>query len=449
MYIQSILQNWKEAMAMKKGEMGVGTLIIFIAMLLVAAVAAGVLIQTSSSLQEKSLSTGQQARSQISTNAQVVEVSATDGSNTNLTDFSQIIKLSPGSDPIKLDDVIFTFNTDDATSTLKYRGTDSVCEKNNQDGYNTWSEETFGGMRFNINEIMDSSDNTVMGFQSDEDVDIEIDLDRDGFTDRIRTCGHDDENSVCPDKYVDGSYLQINLSNYGNNKLLYVRMVNDDGTIVNLGNSGETFNFTRLNITDDKGNYYGFIKGWRSDAESEGYISSYDENVWFEFFSPERLENDYDDDNKDDFFGFNSTHAFIFLSNAGTFIYPLGADLRNPGETINLQETIENETDRFGEILIQGEIQEENIIPSDATIEITPRRLHEGYFSAIYETTGTNHRPGNLARGDVLRLCYEAPGEVTEDQRVRLNFIPKIGTPTLTEFITPDVISTTRVYLYP
>ncbi len=60
---------------MKKGEMGVGTLIIFIAILLVAAVAAGVLLQTAGSLQEKSLSTGQQARSQISTHVDTVEVS--------------------------------------------------------------------------------------------------------------------------------------------------------------------------------------------------------------------------------------------------------------------------------------------------------------------------------------------------------------------------------------
>ncbi len=300
----------------KKAEMGVGTLIVFIAMLLVAAVAAGVLIQTASSLQEKSLATGQQARSQISTNAQVVEVSATDGRNSNLTDFQQIMKLSPGSDPIKLDDIIFTFNTKDRTSTLKYRGQDSVCEHNNQDGYNTWNEE-----------------------------------------------------------YPEGV-------------------------------SNETW-----------------------------YV----------------LENDYDDDGVDDsVIVANETTLSFNISSYGIInvtIPDISEASVSPVE-IDVEEELSND-ERLGTVTITGETSTNNTLDDGVEFEVRPYRYGEGYFSVVYEQVGTNHVLGNLQRGDIIRLCYEAPGEVTEDQHVRLNFIPKIGTPTLTEFVTPDVISTQRVYLYP
>lgn len=104
----------------RKGEMGVGTLIIFIALLLVAAVAAGVLIQTAGSLQQRALSTGTQATGQISTNAIALEVSAVDGRDQNVENLSMIIKLAPGSDSIKLDDVTLTLNTVDETTTYDY-----------------------------------------------------------------------------------------------------------------------------------------------------------------------------------------------------------------------------------------------------------------------------------------------------------------------------------------
>jgi archaeal flagellin FlaB len=105
----------------KKAEMGVGTLIIFIAMLLVAAVAAGVLLQTAGSLQQKALSTGAQSKAEISTNARVIEVSATDAAaDQAVENFAMQMKLAPGSDPIKLDEVTLTFSTDDATTTLSY-----------------------------------------------------------------------------------------------------------------------------------------------------------------------------------------------------------------------------------------------------------------------------------------------------------------------------------------
>ncbi len=101
--------------------MGVGTLIIFIALLLVAAVAAGVLIQTAGSLQQRALATGTQATGQISTNAQVVEVSAVDGT-TAMENFSLIMKLAPGSNAIELDSVTLSFGTSDTTTTYIYSG---------------------------------------------------------------------------------------------------------------------------------------------------------------------------------------------------------------------------------------------------------------------------------------------------------------------------------------
>ncbi len=106
---------------MRKGEMGVGTLIIFIALLLVAAVAAGVLIQTAGSLQQRALSTGSQATGQIATSATVLEVSAEDGTNlAGVTNFSMIMKLAPGSEPIRLEAVTMALSTVDSTTTYLY-----------------------------------------------------------------------------------------------------------------------------------------------------------------------------------------------------------------------------------------------------------------------------------------------------------------------------------------
>ncbi len=302
----------------KKGEMGVGTLIIFIAMLLVAAVAAGVLIQTVSSLQEKSLATGQEARAQISTNAEVIEVSATDGRDGSVEDFQQLIKLSPGSDPIKLDDVIFTFSTDEKTASLQYRGVGSNCERGFEDGYVTAQEEE-------VEELSTTA------------VDLENDYSGDGETDTVKVAD-------------SGDALTFNLSGV-------------DEINVSIGE----------NISDAS-------EGVTLDVEDEA-ITDGDET--------------------------------------------------------------------YGYVTVTGETNTDNTLDDGVTMIVTPANEGEGYFSAVYEQEGSNHREGNLGRGDIVKLCFEAPGKVSEEESVRLNFIPKIGTASLTEFTAPDVISTERVYLYP
>jgi archaeal flagellin FlaB len=105
----------------KRGESGIGTLIIFIAMLLVAAVAAGVLIQTTGSLQNKALVTGMQAENQISNHIDVISVTGTNGtSNSTIENVFMVVRLAAGSDTIDLNDVTTTIDTTDGSQTVTY-----------------------------------------------------------------------------------------------------------------------------------------------------------------------------------------------------------------------------------------------------------------------------------------------------------------------------------------
>ena len=122
-------------MVTKKADMGIGTLIIFIAMILVAAIAAGVLIQTGTSLQNRALLTGDRARSQVSTFLTVLSISGSDGTNASISDFRYRVKLSPGSDAISLSSpggVLLSFDTNLLTGDYNYA--DVPCQPDSSDG---------------------------------------------------------------------------------------------------------------------------------------------------------------------------------------------------------------------------------------------------------------------------------------------------------------------------
>jgi flagellin-like protein len=105
----------------KKAEMGMGTLIIFIAMILVAAIAAAVLISTTSSLQSKALETGSATRQEVGTSLNVIEITAEDGSTGESVDnFTALLRLSAGSDPIRFEDTLLSFNLNNASADFRY-----------------------------------------------------------------------------------------------------------------------------------------------------------------------------------------------------------------------------------------------------------------------------------------------------------------------------------------
>jgi len=122
------------------GDVGVGTLIIFISMVLVAAVAAAVLIYTTGALQQKATKTSKEATQQISSNIIVDKVLGDRGTALNASIDSLKIRIKPdvGTTSIDLRQVIVTVMDNSTRNDLKYSNNYSAIAVRDEDAsFNT------------------------------------------------------------------------------------------------------------------------------------------------------------------------------------------------------------------------------------------------------------------------------------------------------------------------
>ena len=94
--------------------MGIGTLIVFIALVLVAAIAAGVLINTAGFLQTQAQSTGEESTEQVSTNLIFLSTTGTldEDANGEIVEFETTVQLGPGSSAVDLSETTISLFTD-------------------------------------------------------------------------------------------------------------------------------------------------------------------------------------------------------------------------------------------------------------------------------------------------------------------------------------------------
>jgi flagellin FlaB len=106
----------------KRGEIGIGTMIVFIAMVLVAAVAASVLISTANQVREQAQATGDQAINNVASGFIVQDVVAqvNQTSRAEVDNITIYIRLAAGSPAINLDNVVLTLVSGELNMFLAY-----------------------------------------------------------------------------------------------------------------------------------------------------------------------------------------------------------------------------------------------------------------------------------------------------------------------------------------
>ncbi|KYK30750.1 MAG: hypothetical protein AYK22_02995 [Thermoplasmatales archaeon SG8-52-3] len=107
-----------------KGSIGIGAMIVFIAMVLVAGIAASVLIQTSTTLESRALATGRETTVEVSTGVHVVGISGNNSSGV-IQHLAIMIRTRAGSEEIDLAQTVIEISNSSTKNFLTYD--DSTC----------------------------------------------------------------------------------------------------------------------------------------------------------------------------------------------------------------------------------------------------------------------------------------------------------------------------------
>jgi len=115
------------------GAIGIGAMIVFIAMVLVAGIAASVLIQTSTKLESQAMRTGQETTEEVSTGIAVFDIKGYAPDDGNLDNMTITVRPRAGSADIDLAEVFLELSNTDYKIIMTYTN-----------GGNDWNDSTTG-----------------------------------------------------------------------------------------------------------------------------------------------------------------------------------------------------------------------------------------------------------------------------------------------------------------
>jgi len=108
----------------ERAQVGIGTLIVFIAMVLVAAIAAGVLINTAGMLQTQASDTGSETQEAVANQVEVTHAAGNVSGTDKIDSINLTIMKSAGSNAIDLESMTIQYTSDTVDQTLTHGGND-------------------------------------------------------------------------------------------------------------------------------------------------------------------------------------------------------------------------------------------------------------------------------------------------------------------------------------
>ena len=124
-----------------RGQVGIGTLIVFIAMVLVAAIAAGVLVNTAGFLQATAEDAGQESVDKVTNRVEVVNQHGSVGVDDTVSNISLTVRLAAGSSAVDMNSTSIKYLSDDEVTTLTNSSSSNAVPAGTADEFNLTAVE--------------------------------------------------------------------------------------------------------------------------------------------------------------------------------------------------------------------------------------------------------------------------------------------------------------------
>jgi flagellin FlaB len=155
--------NWEMMKRKDVGAMGVGAMIVFIAMVLVAGIAAAVLIQTANRLEIQAMETGEQTKAEVATGINIVSIEGHKNGTGDIDYVAILISPRAGSGDIDLTQTYLEIASSSQKNVLKYlAGQYHYRGAINGDLFTAGWFTSLTGIKFGIYEVQDADNSSTL-----------------------------------------------------------------------------------------------------------------------------------------------------------------------------------------------------------------------------------------------------------------------------------------------